>query len=267
MKLAMFQTEPQAEGVSAALRNLDDAARQAGGHAADLLITPEMYLTGYAIGSEAVRLAALSLDGPTMQEVSEIARNRNIGILVGFPERDGDAIYNSVHLIDRKGASRAVYRKTHMFGEVDRSQFSRGEALSEVVEFAGWKVALAICYDIEFPELAREAALTGAEVMLVPTAAMLPYVSVATQMVPSRAEENEMYVAYANYVGAEPNIRYFGHSTVAGPDGAVIAQADDNADLMFATLDRPFFNAWRAKNDHRRDRRPDLYGATAARNG
>jgi len=140
MKLGLFQTEPQASGVSDAIQNLNDAARQAAGHMCDLLITPEMYLTGYAIGVEAVQSAAITLSGPTMLEVSEIAKRWGVGLLVGFPERDGDTIYNSVLLIDRTGAHVLLYRKTHLWGEIDRAQFSRGESLSDVVDFCGWKV-------------------------------------------------------------------------------------------------------------------------------
>jgi len=259
MKLALLQTAPQSDGVSAALRNLDNAARTAGGHAVDLLITPEMYLTGYAIGAKAVQLAAMTTNGPTMQEIAEIAKRWSVGILVGFPEREGDKVYNSAQLFDRKGDARAIYRKTHLWGDTDRDQFSRGEELSPIIEFEGWKVALAICYDIEFPELARALTLAGAEAILVPTAAMKPYLSIATQMVPARAEENEIVVAYANYSGVERDLEYFGHSTVVGPDGTIIAQVGEGDELVIADLDRHAFHCWRAENDHRRDRRTDLY--------
>lgn len=262
MKLALFQCPPQGEGVSAALRNLNDAARQAGGHAADILITPEMYLTGYAIGAEAARSAALTPDGPSLAEVAEIAKRWGVGILVGYPERAPDgSIYNTVQMIDRKGATRAVYRKTHLWGDVDNDQFSPGEALSQIVEIEGWKLGFAICYDIEFPELARSLALAGADAILVSTASMTPYETVATQMIPVRAEENEICVAYCNYIGQERDIDYYGLSTVAGPDGKVTAQAGGEETLLIAQLDRDALDAWRKDNDHRKDRRPDLYGA------
>lgn len=260
MKLALFQTKPQVEGISAALRVLNDTARLAGGHVCDVLITPEMFLTGYNIGAEAVRSAALTLDGPTMQEVSEIAKRWGVGLLVGFPERDGEAVYNSAVLFDRSGTRRLVYRKTHLWGEIDRAQFLPGQALSDVVEIQGWKVSVAICYDIEFPELACAAALAGAEAILVPTAAMKPYTTVATQMIPTRAEENEIFVAYANYIGSEKENRYFGHSVVAGPDGKALARAEEEDTLVIARLDRQILDQRRSAINHCRDRRDDLYG-------
>jgi len=259
MKLALFQTVPQYGGVSQAIRNLNDATRTAAGHTCDLLITPEMYLTGYAIGAETVRSAAFMLDGPTMEEVCEIARRWGVALLVGFPERDGDKIYNSARLIDRTGKHVTVYRKTHMWGDVDRSQFSPGESLSEVVEFLGWKIALAICYDIEFPEVARAYALAGAEAVLVPTAAMKPHTTVATQMIPARAEENEIAIAYANYIGSEGTTEYFGHSIVAGPDGGIIASAKEEDKLVIAQLDKQALHQRRIEISHLNDRRADLY--------
>ena len=261
MKLALLQCEPQTDGVSEALRKLNDAARQAGGHAADILVTPEMYLTGYAIGVEGVQAAALSVGGPSMQEVSEIAKRWGVAILIGFPERaDGGKIYNSIMLVDQKGETRTVYRKSHLWGDIDRSQFARGESLSEVVELKGWKLGFAICYDIEFPEVARSLTLKGAEAILVATASMKPYESIAQQVIPTRAEENEICVAYCNYTGFERDIHYYGISTVAGPDGKIIAQMGDTADLMFAELNREKYDTWRETNNHAADRRPDLYG-------
>ena len=261
MKLALHQCAPQADGVSAALRNLNDAARQAGGHAADILITPEMYLTGYAIGAEAVKSAALTPDGPSLQEVSEIAKRWGVAILVGYPERGDDGkVYNSIQLFDRKGETRTVYRKSHLWGDIDAEQFSRGESLSEILEIQGWKLGFAICYDIEFPELARSLALAGADAILVSTASMKPYETIATQMIPVRAEENELCVAYCNYIGYERDIDYYGLSTVAGPDGKVVAQAGAVETLLIADLSREKLDGWRKNNTHLRDRRPDLYG-------
>lgn len=260
MKLALFQCSPQVDGISTALTRLDDAARRAAGHAVDILLTPEMYLTGYAIGVEAVQAAALSPSGPSMAEVADIAKRHRVGILIGFPERDEDGkIYNAIQLFDRKGQAHIIYRKTHLWGDIDRSQFSAGQRLSKIIELDGWNLGFAICYDIEFPELARVLALEDADVVLVSTASMKPYESIATQVVPARAEENEIYVAYCNYTGAEGSIEYYGLSTVAGPDGKIVAQAGGDEDLLIAQLDRDHLDRWRKDNDHLSGRRPALY--------
>ena len=262
MRLALWQCAPRTDGVSAALRDLDAMADRARLQGADVLLTPEMFLTGYAIGAEAARASALTVEGATMGEVAEIARRRGIALAVGFPERAPDGrVHNALILFDKRGGLLTSYRKTHLWGEVDRAQFSAGASLPGVVELAGWPVSLAICYDVEFPELVRASALAGADLVLCATASMLPYTTVSTQIVPTRAEENEIAVAYANYAGSEGEQVYYGLSTVAGPDGTVIAQAPQAGEhLLVADLDAEALAAHRSRIMHIRDRRPDLYG-------
>ena len=261
MRLALWQCAPRTEGVSAALRDLDAAAGRARQAGADLLVTPEMYLTGYAIGAEAVAASALTLDGATMGEIADTAQRHALAVCVGFPERNaGGRPWNAVALVDRRGTLLTCYRKTHLWGDVDRAQFTPGDALPGVVELAGWPVSLAICYDVEFPELVRASALAGAELIVCATASMLPYTTVSSQIVPARAEENEVALAYANYAGVEGAQTYYGLSTVAGPDGATIAQAPQEGEhLLIADLDADALAAHRARIHHLRDRRPDLY--------
>ncbi|CAM5716447.1 Carbon-nitrogen hydrolase OS=Streptomyces alboniger OX=132473 GN=CP975_05405 PE=3 SV=1 [Streptomyces alboniger] len=76
-----------------------------------------------------------------------------------------------------------------------------------------------ICYDVEFPENVRAHALAGTDLLLVPTAQMHPFQFVAESVVPVRAFENQMYVAYVNRVGQEGEFEFVGLSTLAGPDG------------------------------------------------
>lgn len=260
MRMALLQCTPGAPDTAEGLARLDAAAARAADAGAALLVTPEMFLTGYAIGADAVARLAEPTDGPTARAAAEIARRRGVALLYGRPERDGNAVYNAVRLVGSDGAGIAGYRKTHLFGAVDRAQFAAGAALSPVVEVAGVKVGLAICYDIEFPEVARGLALAGAEAILVPTANMLPFESVATRLVPARAEENTVFVAYANYVGREGDLRYCGLSCVAAPDGTDVARAGTGEELLVADLDRGRLQAARSQLTYLRDRRPELYG-------
>lgn len=132
------------------------------------------------------------------------------------------------------------------------------------MELNGWKLGFLICYDIEFPENARRLALAGAELILVPTANMIPYDFVADVTIRARAFENQCYVAYANYCGQEDQIRYCGQSSIAAPDGSRIALAGLDEALIIGTLDRALMNESRALNRYLADRRPELYGAGQA---
>jgi predicted amidohydrolase len=224
-----------------------------------MLIVPEMALTGYNIGAAAAKASAEPIDGPLAAAVSEIARRHDIALVVGFPEAEDDVVYNTALMIGADGAHLAACRKSHLFGKVDHSQFAPAGNLAPVFAYRGWRFALAICYDVEFPELVRALALDGAEALLVPTANMEPYAGVARRLVPARAEENEIFVAYANYVGAEGEFNYCGLSCVVGPDGNDLARAGSQEEMIFADLDREHLHAVRGKLSHLNDRRPGLY--------
>lgn len=265
MRIALLQCAPGTPGhcapdIAAGLVRLEDAAARAATAGAALLVTPEMFLSGYAIGAEAVARLAEPADGPAARAAAAIARRHGIALLYGWPERGPDGrVYNAVQLLGADGAPLAGYRKTHLYGDVDRTQFAAGDRLSPVVDLGGLKVGLAICYDIEFPEVARALALAGAEAILVPTANMTPFESVARRLVPARAEENTVFVAYANYVGREAGFTYCGLSCVVAPDGADLARAGGGETLLVAELERARLDAARAQLGYLRDRRPELY--------
>jgi len=260
MRVALYQCPPLPLDVAGNLQRLHQLALEAKG--ADLLVVPEMFLTGYNIGVDAVSVLAEVYNGESAQQVARIAKTTGIAIAYGYPERGDDGqIYNAVQLIDAQGERLCNYRKSHLFGDLDHSMFSAGEEALPVVELNGWKVGFLICYDLEFPENARRLALAGAELILVPTANMVPFDFVADVTVRARAFENQCYVAYANYCGQEGEIQYCGQSSIAGPDGQRLAQAGLDEALISGELDRPLMLDSRAANRYLLDRRPELYGA------
>ncbi len=259
MRLALLQCAPF-DDVTAATARLEAVAAEAAAKGAEILIAPEMYLTGYDIGVAAVRAAAEPIDGAMVAAVAEIARKNEIAIVAGFPLRDDGRIFNAVAFIDRSGERRSLYRKTHLYGDVDQSQFSAGDRLADVFDYEGWKIGLAICYDIEFPEVARALTLAGAELLLVPTANMEPFDTVARRLVPARAEENGVAIAYANYCGAEGRFRYCGQSCVADALGNDLARAGNDETLLIADVDRNAVLSARNRTPYLADRRPSLYG-------
>ena len=119
---------------------------------------------------------------------------------------------------------------------------------------------LLICYDVEFPETVRAHALNGAELVIVPTALMRPFDVVARIVVPARAYENQLFIAYVDRCGREGPFDYCGLSCVVGPDGSDLARAGRGEELIFADLDRSALEQSRKINTHLNDRRPELYG-------
>ena len=268
MRIAIFQGPEQAKTPQQAIDLLARHAADAAHRGARLLICPEMYLTGYNIGPDAAQRLSEPADGPSAQAIMKIAREVGIAILYGYPERGaGGRVYNTAQLVDRTGRIVAAYRKTHLFGEIDRSAFSAGATLPEIVELEGLKIGILICYDVEFPENVRTLALKGADLVAVPTALMQPFDIVARTIIPARAYENQVFLAYADRCGSEGELSYCGLSCVIAPDGSDLARAGRSEALIIAELDSKQLAESRALNTHLADRRAELYGALGVTKG
>lgn len=262
LTLALWQT-PYPATTHEALQRLDDTAARARAQGAHLLITPEMALTGYAVGAERVAALAEPRDGPLARAVADIAQRQDVAIVYGYPEHNpGGKPFNAAQAIAPDRKPLAHYRKTHLFGDLDRQQFSAGDAASQLFTWRGWRLGLLICYDLEFPEAARGLALQGADAVLVPTANMTGFDEVQNILVPARALENRLFVAYANACGSEGSTRYGGLSTVADAQGTALARAERGPELRLVTLERAALQTTR-QNTYLNDRRTDLYGPLA----
>ncbi|WP_031104509.1 carbon-nitrogen hydrolase family protein [Streptomyces sp. NRRL S-146] len=259
MRTALLQSSGRPGSTVENLKVLDEAAGRAAAAGAGLLVTAEMFLTGYAIGDDIGRLAE-SADGDCADAIAEIATNHGLAIAYGYPERAGDTVFNSAQLISADGTRLANYRKTHLFGCFERDHFTPGDLPVVQAEIDGLRVGILICYDVEFPENVRAHALAGTDLLIVPTAQMHPFQFVAESMIPVRAFENQMYVAYVNRAGREGEFEFVGLSTLAGPDGVARTRAGRGEELVLADVDPAFLAASRENNPYLRDRRPALYG-------
>jgi 5-aminopentanamidase len=260
MRTALLQSSGRPGSTVENLKVLDEAAGRAAAAGAGLLVAPEMFLTGYAIGDDIARLAEPA-DGDSADAIAETATRHGLAIAYGYPERAGDTVHNSAQLISADGTRLANYRKTHLFGCFERDHFTPGEQPVVQAELNGLHVGLMICYDVEFPENVRAHALAGTDLLVVPTAQMHPFQFVAESMIPVRAFENQMYVAYVNRVGREGEFEFVGLSTLAGPDGVARARAGRGEELVFADADPAVLAASRETNPYLKDRRPGLYGS------
>ncbi|CAM5579209.1 hydrolase [Streptomyces spiroverticillatus] len=268
LRIALLQSSGRPGSVATNLKVLDEAAGRAAAAGAGLLVCPEMFLTGYAIGRDEVHRLAEAADGEGADAVADIAVRHGLAIHYGYPERDGDAVFNSAQLIDATGTRRANYRKTHLFGGFEQEVFTAGEQPVVQAELDGLKLGLMICYDVEFPENVRAHALAGTDLLLVPTAQMHPFEFVAESLVPVRAFESQMYIAYVNRTGPEGEgaagdaaFEFVGLSCLASPDGATRVRAGRGEELVLGEVDAALLHASRETNPYLRDRRPGLYGS------
>jgi predicted amidohydrolase len=124
---------------------------------------------------------------------------------------------------------------------------------------------MVICYDVEFPEAVRAAAVRGAELLLVPTALSQGFDSVPQVLLRARALESQLTVAYANHSGTEDGCEFLGGSVIAGPDGSLLAAAGTAPELLFAEVSAAAAREAREEVPYLRERRPDLYGDWEAR--
>ncbi|KOV85277.1 carbon-nitrogen hydrolase family protein [Nocardia sp. NRRL S-836] len=260
MRIACWQAATHPSDVAGALARLRVRAEQAAAAGARVLVTPEMSLSGYDLGSRRLRELAEPESGPMCGEVARIASESGIAIVHGWPELAGEHVYNSVRLVDADGTGLATYRKTHLFGAIDRSSFSAGDTGVVQAVVDGLTIGLIICYDVEFPELVRAHALRGTELLVVPTALMSPWHFVAETLVPARACESQLFIAYTNWTGRERRLEYCGLTRVAGPDGRVVAiDAGTRDGLLVTDLDPSLIAEVRKETPYLTDRRPELY--------
>src|SRR5690606_18594047 len=140
------------------------------------------------------------------QGLSAIAKNVGIALVASFPRHLRSEKYTiGAGLWDSDGNDVLQYDKLHLWGDEEPQTFVPGEQAPKVVSWNGWNVGFQVCYDIEFPEPSRYLAENGVDLILVPTAIDAAAEYVTQTVVPSRAAENNVVVAYTNYPSSPQN--------------------------------------------------------------
>ncbi len=260
MRIAVFQMVARKGDVAANLAMIADAVAEASGRGANVIVAPELATTAYGSGDR-IRSLAEPADGAQVAALAAMATRNHIAVVAGFAEREGERIYNSA-LVAQPTGKRTIYRKCHLYGDYERALFTPGDRAPAVFELGGLKAGILICYDVEFPEAVRHLALAGAELVLVPTAQPdtpdAPFI--AGKLVPVRAFENGIAIAYADHAGGDDRFAYAGRSCIALPDGSDGARAPAGGSAVIVADYAPErFTATRATNPYLRDRRSDLF--------
>jgi predicted amidohydrolase len=268
-QLAITVGEPEANRQAAA-----GAVAKAAAAGARLVVLPELSDSGYVFGDAAVQAAAEALglashadDSVTLRQWRSLADAHQLVIVGGFCELGGDGrLYNSAAVVDASG-TRAVYRKAHLWDK-EKLVFTPGDAPPPVVDLGFGRVAVMVCYDLEFPEWVRLAALDGADVIAAPVnwpsyswpAGERPAEVIKAQ---AAAATNGVFVAVADRCQIERGVSWISGSVIAGPDGYPLdgpVLADRPAVLTASCdLTRARDKRLAGDNDLLADRRPDLY--------
>jgi predicted amidohydrolase len=266
---AVGELEPNRERALAAIDAAADARAQ-------VVVLPELVTSGYVFESAAeARSLAEPAGGPTVAGWAARAAARGVVIAGGFAELGGDGrLYNSAALVDPSGV-RAIYRKVHLWDR-EPEFFTPGDAPPPVADTPHGRIGLMVCYDLEFPEWTRAAALRGAELLCAPTnwpreprpdgerpmEVMRAMVAAAT---------NRMAIAACDRCGTERGVEWVAGTVIAAPDGWLLAGPPERAEpaLLVADVDLAAarHKSLGPRNDVLGDRRPALYDAVAAQPG
>ena len=219
MRATLAQLAPRARDVSANLDRVQAVVGSCDG--TDLLVFPELFVSGYELAD--ARAVSIDIDGPEVGRLREAARDSGTAIVVGAAERVADGVANSALCISRGGELAGVYRKTHLFGAEAGSYVAGDELVT--VELEGRTVGLMICFDVEFPEVARTLALRGADLLVSISANPEAFRRDHAVFVPARALENGLPHLYVNRVGRQEDVSFSGSSMMIDPEGTVLAEA------------------------------------------
>lgn len=234
-RLAVFQSPSELHGPEARLTWLENALRSIEGRGIDLVLLPELFMTGYNIGRN-LEAWAEETDGPFARAIADLAAMHGTAIHYGYPECAGKAFYNAAQCIGPDRRRLGGHRKLILPPGFEADHFTPGSGC-ELFTYRGLRIATLICFDIEFPETARHVAVQGADLLLVPTALGSQWGWVGRTMVPTRGFENGIFVAYANHSGSENDMSYLGESFVSTPDGRELARAGAGEELLVVDID------------------------------
>ncbi|MGH8823659.1 MAG: carbon-nitrogen hydrolase family protein [Jiangellaceae bacterium] len=210
---------------------------------ASLVVLPETVTTGFTPGCTAEELWGLlgEHDGPTVAPLAEVAGRLGVHLVWGTYARGEEpgVLHNAAMLAGPSGALLGVYRKTHPFCTELRSRggwVTPGDDVC-VVETDLGRIGMMVCFDGDFPELARIMALQGAELVARPSA-LLRSADIWELTNRARAYDNHVYVVGANAVGTDPaGVLYFGNSMIVTPTAEVVAWGSTHESWVSARLD------------------------------
>jgi 5-aminopentanamidase len=269
-RVAVIQAAPQVPSFDANVAHALEALRALPTDVA-VAVLPELVTSGYVFAdADEARSVAIDASHPVFADWSTVARTLDDGaggvVVGGFAELGDDGnVYNSAALVDGSGVV-GVYRKVHLWDR-EKLVFTPGSERPLVVDTRVGRIGVMICFDMEFPEWTRLAALDGTELLTVPTnwprtdhAAdeRVPEIEIAI----ATSRINRIAIACADRSGNERGVDWNEGSSIIGTDGRIAAAVGAGTGVAIADVD---LAATRDKSaselvDLIGDRRPDLYG-------
>jgi len=260
------------ENISKAKILIDQAAKKG----ANIILLQELFQTPYfciQYDEDIFKLAQTFENNKILDQMSKIAKDLNVVLPISFFEKDNNAYFNSIAVINADGNILGKYRKSHIPdgpGYLEKYYFNPGNTGFKVWETKFGKIGIGICWDQWFPEAARIMALKGAEILFYPTAIgdelMSKYDSSSAwqRVMQGHAAANIVPVVASNRIGSETvkdqTNGFYGKSFICDRTGNIISEASkDKEEIIIAEIDIEENHLFRRNWGLFRDRRIDLY--------
>lgn len=263
IKVALAQISCKRGDKAENIRKIESLVTKAKQQGADLVIFPELSLTGYTMRDQIYELAE-TIPGHSMTVLEKIAKKTGTYIVFGMPElseKTQATVYNAAVLVGPDGfvgKYRKMYLPTHSVFEEKR--YFRPGYQTGVFETELGKIGLIICYDIFFPEVSRLTRLEGAQLIVCISASPATRRTFFETLTAARAIENTAFLAYVNLVGIEDGLQFWGGSRLVGPNGKTLVQAKyDEEDMVVGEINYADIRATETFVPILKDLRPELF--------
>lgn len=256
MEVALVQYDITWEDKPANHERIEAMLLEAGTPEGAFVLLPELGDTGFSMDLEAVT------EHDSLEWAISLAQRRNWTIQVGHAEKHADGFgRNCATIVRADGSLAESYHKVFPMSILGEARQYRGGDRLVLVDVGGVMVTPLICYDLRFPELWRLAALEGTEVFTIGASWPAERVEHWLHLLRARALECQAWVLGCNRVGSDPNLTYTGSSIVIAPDGTVLAEGGDQAEVLRTQLDLESGRKFRERFPVLRDMRAELLGS------
>ncbi len=257
MRTALAQTDIVWEDKKANRQTAKELIEKAAKNSCDIIIFPEMSLTGFSMNIDVIAEPAESSE--TIQFFSEQAEKNNIFICFGAAIIDSDGkIRNYAVIADNNGRIISKYAKIHPFSHGVESKYFTGGDRIEWFDLNGTTVSQFVCYDTRFPEIFQTASSKSNLIIVI---ACWPDIRTYhwETLLKARALENQCFIAAVNRTGKEMKYSYNGHSAVFSPYGKIITEICEDEALIISDFDINESENYRKAFDMKSDRHPEIY--------
>lgn len=239
---------------TAQMERLSAEAARRGSH---MVVFPELWSTGCAW--DQARELSSALNSGTFSDMSGAAVQNKISVVGSILEKRGLESSNSAAFFAPNGRMLGVYRKIHLFRLMDEDKYLQPGGASLAMDLPWGNTALAICYDLRFPELFRRYAVDGAKMVVIPAMWPIERVEHWRALLVARAIENQMYVVACNAAGLTGSTTFGGHSMIVDPWGKIVIEGGESPMLLTAEIEMDVVDEIRKRIRVFEDRRSDLY--------